>query len=82
MWWSDLLKQYAQGRLIAVAHTPDEARRKIREQFPAWLAERYSWLSPLDEDDIEQVEELKGKLEADLAKEPEVHGVIYVSGSE
>lgn len=79
-WWSDALKQYAPGRLIAVARDADEARGKIRAHFEAWAAENRAWWFLTDERD--EYDEATALLEADLGKKPEEAEALYVMGSE
>lgn len=80
MWWSDLLQNYAQGRLIAVADDADTARQMIAAQYEVWVKEHREWW--LFEDDHEQIDQGRAQLTADLAPEPETFTVLYVAGSE
>ncbi len=81
VWRSDLLKNYASGHLIAVAHDVEQAREMIRAHFRAWVKENREWWLILD-DDMEEFEQGRKALESDLSKEPERVSVLYISGSE
>lgn len=83
VWHSELLKQYSRGWIIVMATDVEDARQRARDSLDAWVQDRYSWLTPdEDSDDAEQVEKFKELLEADLAKEPETHRVLFINGSE
>lgn len=78
---STLLQQYSCGDLMAVAESADEARDIIRAHFEPWArAEREWWF--LVDDDHDEFEAARVKLEADLAVEPKVISVAFIWGSE
>lgn len=88
-WWSECLKQYAEGRVCAVAETEDEARELIRAALLPWLREdrEYEFRpgpdgEPADEDAAEWVAKCRALLEKDLEAAPEVGATLFIRGSE
>ena len=85
-WRSEYLKRYSSGHLIAVAATPDAARKLIMKEFEAHSWERlfpYPGFVP-DEDDKERLEDFRKAILKDLAGDPEfiTSGVLFIEGSE
>lgn len=77
-WWSEALKQYGHGRLLACATSADEARVLARQAGIDWHKEWREW----DHCDPEEVSSFLAKLDSDLAKEPEITSAIGIGGSE
>lgn len=86
-WWSEYLRNYAQGSIVVCAPDVEAARAKAREGFEAHVRERYDYLyydgEPMDEDSVEQIDAYRATFEKDIAVEPEVmSGVLFLAGSE
>ena len=81
-WWSDMLKNYGSGRLIAVAQSADDARQIIRDGFEPWARSEREWWW-IDQDDLaEELAKGRALLEKDLADEPTVSNCLFIAGSE
>ena len=86
-WHSELLRQYGQGDLIAVASSAREARDKLRAGFDAWAKEHrdYEWSEAHGayggEPDTEGLDKLRERFASDLAAEPTVHDTLWIEGS-
>lgn len=93
-WWSEALKQYGHGRLLACATSADDARGLARQAALDWWLEQREWAyddsyQPIgfygfvcDENDREEWDSFLAKLDADLTKEPETTSAIGIAGSE
>jgi NOL1/NOP2/fmu family ribosome biogenesis protein len=82
-WRSELLQNYGDGWLIAVAATPEEAREKIRAGFEANDRERHEWDWHFDDEDArESRAKRREQLETDLRPEPVASDHLYIPGSE
>lgn len=88
-WDSELLRQYSDGDLIAIAQSADEARQLLRAGLDDWLKEHRSWewneaFEPFegDEPDKTGYDKLVAKFESDIAKEPTEHVTLWMMGSE
>ena len=79
-WRSEMLQNYRPGLLVAVARDPDEARDMIRANYMAWVEKNRDWW--LLDEDREELDTARQRLEADLAAEPATDGVLFISGSE
>jgi len=73
-WRSTLLKQWAEGHLLATAGTADEARAKIRAHFETWIKDQ----PVTDEEDRDL---LIQDLESDLSEDPEIVECLFLNGS-
>jgi hypothetical protein len=80
MWRNEALKNYGQGHLVAIAETPEQARKKLRDGFFDYLKEHYGWM--FDILDEEGIEEKRNLIEKDLIPEPTVTELLYITGSE
>lgn len=82
--YSQVLKRYSSGAIMALASSEDEARDKVREAFTTWLAQEREdlFMSSQDDDDREEIAKLVATLEADLTMTPELCQVVFVRGSE
>lgn len=86
--YSEALKNYSTGDLIAMAETVHLARQQIRDAAIVWLKNDRSWVV-LDDGKPdpfyqEEWDEFFAKLEADLLKDHEIVecGAILIRGSE
>ncbi len=87
-WDSELLKEYSQGDLIALAESADAARDLLRDRLSEWLKEHrsYEWHEAFtpwgqSESDREGYDKLLAVFEADIAKEPTEHVTLWMQGS-
>ncbi len=82
-WNSELLKQYTEGDLIALADSPDSARKLLRAELETWIAESRPYaIQTRDEGDPEEYDYLVHLFESDIAKEPTLHQTLWLNGSE
>lgn len=81
-WDSSWLANYSTGDIVVLALDEDEARELVRAEFDAWLSDARSWLDPNDEDDAEDIAELRQRMERDLAREPSEQRVLLIRGGE
>lgn len=86
-WWSEALKRYADGHILVMADSVDAARELAKTEFEAWLPIAEERLfrdgQPYDEDAAEELDKLRTKLAADIAKDPaEIQGAFFLLGSE
>jgi hypothetical protein len=83
-WDSELLQQYSQGDLIALADSPEQAREMLRAGLEGWIEENRPWeIHCRDrEDDSEGYDKLVSLFEADIAKEPTTHKTLWMLGSD
>lgn len=92
-WWSDALKQYGHGRLLACAESADDARPLARQAGRDWWLAQREWAyddsgqrlgyaSTFDEYDREEWGAFLAKLDTDLSVDPETCQAIGVPGSE
>lgn len=85
-WWSETLKQYADGHILVMAETVDEARTLALASFETWLPIGKEHLfvrgQPYDEDAAEDLDKLRAKMAVDIAKDPVEQGVaFFIDGS-
>ena len=81
-WKSETLRNYAFGYILAIGNDVDDARCNAREQFSRVVRDRWSWLTDLDEDDLQEIEEKLAFLEHDIQGEPEVDDTFFIPGSD
>lgn len=86
LWRSRALRQYRTGHVIVMADSSRAARELARKEFQAWLREHRSWLFDqngyVHPDEQDEVEELLGIFEMDIADEPTTEPVLLIIGSE
>lgn len=86
-WWSEALKRYAEGHILVLADSLEAARELAKTEFEAWLPVGEERLfkdgQPYDEDAAEELEKLRAKFMADIAKDPdEIRSAFFLLGSE
>lgn len=88
-WDSELMRQYATGDMIAIAESADQARQLLRDGLDAWIKEHrsYEWSEAFepfggDTPDRAGYDKLIALFDADIAKDPTEHVVLYMMGSE
>lgn len=89
LWNSELLRQYSDGDLIAIAESVDHARQLLRAGLDAWIKENramewYEAFEPYkgDEPDKTGYDRLVAKFERDISIEPTEHVTLWMNGSE
>jgi hypothetical protein len=84
-WYSQALRRHADGEVIVMAETPDQARQKALDFAWEYFKVKFDWLIEDDEEESEErFQEFKRDLERDLAEVPfrPVFDVVFVEGSE
>ena len=81
IWESKMLQKYAMGKVMAVAPSPAEARKKILDAAPAYIAERYQFGYDAEED-ARDLDAYMNKLTIDLCGPYRIEEVAFFEGSD
>lgn len=83
VWKSEMLINFRQGYIVAMAETLEEAKNLVRSRSIPWMIRNMFYNELLDEDDIKRFYTLRETLEKDLARECiETDDVLFFEGSE
>lgn len=83
MWRSEASRAYAQGYILAVGATVEEARVEARKQFEPYLRTNFEWLfSNPDDDDKTELNEKLVLFEMDILSEPVTASAFVLRGSD
>ena len=75
-WYSDALKEYGRGQIVAIGDTVEEARENARSSYLTYIGGPNGFV------DEEEYDERVALFEADIAAEPTADNAIFIPGSE